>query len=61
MEKKKNKKGAGRPALPENEVKRRASIRLSNDQKEIVYAGLDKSLGLQAAIDTLIEGKRQNA
>lgn len=55
----KEKKKRGRPALPKGEVKQRANIRLSDKQKEVIYWGLDKSLGIQEAIDKLIDFKEK--
>lgn len=46
--------------MPKGEAKQRTNIRLSDKQKEIVYIGLDKSLGIQTAIDELIEFKRKH-
>lgn len=52
-------KGRGRPSLPEGEVKTRANIRLNDNQRKIIYWGLDKSVGIQEAIDKLVEFKER--
>lgn len=49
------KKKAGRPRKSPEDIKERANIRLSKKQKEVLYYGLDRSMGLQTAIDLAIE------
>ena len=54
-----DKKKRGRPALPKGEAKTRTNIRLNDKQREIIYWGLDKSVGIQEAIDKLVEFKER--
>ena len=53
------KKKRGRPSLPKGEAKTRTNIRLNDKQREIIYWGLDKSVGIQEAIDKLVEFKEK--
>jgi hypothetical protein len=52
-------KKAGRPPMPKGQAKTRTNIRLNDEQRKIIYWGLDKEVGIQEAIEKLIEFKEK--